>query len=46
MSDDDANEGASPGECPGHDFSLTAVLVVDGRLRQVQTCRWCGAPAI
>lgn len=35
------------GDCPdGHDYALTALLVVDGRLRQVQTCSRCGAPAL
>lgn len=44
MGADDSNDG--PGECPGHDYSLEALLVVDGRLTKVMTCSRCGAPAV
>lgn len=44
MGVDDANDG--PGECPGHEFVLTQLLVVEKRLKQVQVCRWCGTPAL
>lgn len=49
MGDDDRNEGAGPGECPGHEWRFEqAVLSKPSRwglrgLSLVESCRWCGA---
>lgn len=48
MGKDDANVGG-PGECPGHEFTLEQLVLVEkpGRLfpglGMEMVCHWCGA---
>ena len=43
MGADDRNEGASPGECPGHTWvTVEAVLAHDGAHAE-KACTLCGA---
>lgn len=51
MGSDDANEGSELGECPGHDFSMESLVLVEqpGRmfpgLAMGMVCVHCRAPA-
>lgn len=51
VGDDDANEGSSSGECPGHDFSLERLVLVETPGRMIpglgmeMVCSRCGTPA-
>lgn len=43
MSDDDANEGTGPGECPGHDWTPTNVHLGNDGAHIDYRCTRCPA---